>query len=336
MIRAGEHRKDHESRQQSFAFLGFSPPPDHEAARNTVTRKRYNELPRAVCVVASNRRRLSRCRAQSAVGDRDTPSETASVTSRLLPISLAVVAAAAVAAATVRANWRFFSSEWFLTILAKLIGYILITASTVVKLPQIMRIVRSRSIEGLSLPAFELECIGYTVSLLFCWTRKVPFSAYGEMFFLTAQSMALVMLIYHHSSKLGNQRYLRAGIYMGIVACLMSGVMHPAWFEALYNGQTAIFTLSRIPQIWENFVASSTGQLSLTTTAMSAAGCAARLFTSIQEKAPHSMVIASIAGLMSNGVLLSQILAYAKPKATTSESTPSVVEPTLDARPPSD
>ncbi|CAI5508301.1 unnamed protein product [Closterium sp. Naga37s-1] len=197
---------------------------------------------------------------------------------------------------------------------------------------QIIRILRSNSIEGLSVPSFEMECVGYTVSLLFCWTRRVPFSAYGELFFLVLQSLILMLLIYYYSPRLGRQRYLRTGIYMGMVALLMSPAMRPGWFEALYNGQTALFTLSRLPQMWQNFVASSTGQLSLTTSAMSAAGCAARFFTSIQERAPFSttnrqlgcltvstlytcplaVVIASMAGFLVHGVLLAQILAYSK------------------------
>ncbi|CAI5463947.1 unnamed protein product [Closterium sp. Yama58-4] len=249
-----------------------------------------------------------------------SPSETETVTTKALRLVVPLVGLAALAAG-VRANWRFFSSERFLTILAKLIGYIIVTASTVVKLPQIVRIVRSRSIEGLSVPAFELECVGYTVSLLFCWTRRVPFSAYGELLFLVLQSVILMLLIYYHSPRLGRQRYLRTGIYMGMVAFLLSPAMRPHWFEALYNGQTAVFTLSRLPQMWENFVSSGTGQLSLTTSAMSAAGCAARFFTSIQEKAPFSMVIASSAGFLTNGFLVAQILAYSKPAIQPTQQT---------------
>ncbi|CAI5975875.1 unnamed protein product, partial [Closterium sp. NIES-65] len=185
----------------------------------------------------------------------------------------------------------------------------------------IIRIVRSNSIEGLSVPSFEMECVGYTISLLFCWTRRVPFSAYGELFFLVLQSLILMLLIYFHSPRLGRQRYLRAGIYMGMVALLLSPAMRPDCFEALYNGQTALFTLSRLPQMWQNFVSASTGQLSLTTSAMSAAGCAARFFTSIQERAPFSMVIASTAGFMAHGVLLAQILAYSKPAIQATQQT---------------
>ena len=55
---------------------------------------------------------------------------------------------------------------------------------------QILRIVKTRSIEGLSVPSFELECVGYTVSCAYCWTMHVPFSAYGELIFLTMQGGA--------------------------------------------------------------------------------------------------------------------------------------------------
>ncbi|CAI5508298.1 unnamed protein product [Closterium sp. Naga37s-1] len=132
--------------------------------------------------------------------------------SRVVVNRVLLVVAAVVAAWVVWANWRMLTSDWFLTIQAKLIGYYLIAQSTVLKLPQIMRIVQSSSVDGLSVTMFELECVGYTVSLLFCWTRRVPFSAYGELFFLLLQALILVLLIYHHSPELGSKRYQRAGL----------------------------------------------------------------------------------------------------------------------------
>eukprot|EP00271_Cylindrocystis_brebissonii_P012536 TRINITY_DN3120_c0_g1_i1.p1 TRINITY_DN3120_c0_g1~~TRINITY_DN3120_c0_g1_i1.p1 ORF type:complete len:124 (+),score=24.48 TRINITY_DN3120_c0_g1_i1:84-455(+) len=91
---------------------------------------------------------------------------------------------------------------------------------------------------------------------------------------------------------------------------LLLGRMDEQVYDVLYAGQTGLFTLSRIPQIWSNFANRSTGQLSFATTFLNFAGCIARLFTYIQEKAPFSMVIGSLLGIVCHGTLVAQILFY--------------------------
>lgn len=50
----------------------------------------------------------------------------------------------------------------------------------------------------------------------------------------------------------------------------------------------------RVPQIWANLQARGTGQLSLITYALNSVGAAARIFTSIQEKAGPAMLRGAI------------------------------------------
>ena len=46
---------------------------------------------------------------------------------------------------------------------------------------------KHQSIRGLSIVAFELEVIGYTIALAYCLHKGLPFSAYGELAFLLVQ-----------------------------------------------------------------------------------------------------------------------------------------------------
>lgn len=54
---------------------------------------------------------------------------------------------------------------------------------------QIMKILKNKSIAGLSIAAFELDVVGYTIALSYCIQKGLPFSAYGELFFLYIQGM---------------------------------------------------------------------------------------------------------------------------------------------------
>ncbi|CAN1163927.1 Mannose-P-dolichol utilization defect 1 protein homolog 2 [Linum perenne] len=84
---------------------------------------------------------------------------------------------------------NFPEKDCLLPLISKLLGYAIVAASTTVKLPQILKIVKHRSVRGLSVVGFELEVIGYTIALAYCLRTGLPFSAYGEYAFLLIQGI---------------------------------------------------------------------------------------------------------------------------------------------------
>ncbi|XVF36333.1 hypothetical protein REPUB_Repub19eG0049300 [Reevesia pubescens] len=211
-------------------------------------------------------------------------------------------------------NGDFPSKECLLPLISKLLGYAIVAASTTVKLPQILKILKHRSIRGLSVVAFELEVVGYTIALAYCLHKGLPFSAYGELAFLLIQALILVSIIYYFSQPVGISTWIRALLYCTIAPTVLAGQIDPILFEALYASQHAIFFFARVPQIWKNFSNKSTGELSFLTCLMNSGGSLVRVFTSIQEKAPTSVIMGSVLGILTNGTILSQIIIYQKPQ----------------------
>ncbi|GAV83980.1 PQ-loop domain-containing protein [Cephalotus follicularis] len=205
--------------------------------------------------------------------------------------------------------------ECLLPLISKLLGYCIVAASTTVKLPQILKILKHKSVRGLSVVAFELEVIGYTIALAYCLHKALPFSAYGELAFLLIQAIILVAIIYYFSQPVQTTTWIRALFYCAVAPTILAGQIDPVLFEALYASQHAIFFFARVPQIWKNFKNKSTGELSFLTCLMNFAGSLVRVFTSIQEKAPASVVLGSLIGILTNGTILSQIVLYQKPHA---------------------
>ncbi|BBN03249.1 mannose-P-dolichol utilization defect 1 [Marchantia polymorpha subsp. ruderalis] len=197
-----------------------------------------------------------------------------------------------------------------LPLLSKILGYCIVAASGIVKLPQILIIMKSRSIKGLSKTSFEMEVVGFTIALSYCIYKRIPFSAYGELVFLLLQGIFLLLLIYYHSTNLGPATLVKTALYCALAPTLLAGNVSENVMETLYASQHAIFFLSRIPQIYDNFVNKSTGQLSFLTNFMVFGGCIVRLFTSIQENAPSSMILGSCLGLLTNGTVFTQLLMY--------------------------
>ncbi|KAM0034882.1 putative mannose-P-dolichol utilization defect 1 protein [Helianthus debilis subsp. tardiflorus] len=208
---------------------------------------------------------------------------------------------------------KFPPKDCLLPLISKLLGYAIVAASTTVKLPQIMKIIQHKSVRGLSVLAFEMEVVGYTIALAYCLHKGLPFSAYGELAFLLIQAIILVATIYYFSPRVGNFTWIRALLYCGLAPTILAGKIDPLLFEALYASQHAIFFFARVPQIWENFKNKSTGELSFLTSFMNSLGSIVRVFTSLQEKAPTSVVMGSVVGILTNGAILSQIIIYQKP-----------------------
>lgn len=204
--------------------------------------------------------------------------------------------------------------DCLLPLISKLLGYCIVAASTTVKLPQIMKILKHKSVQGLSVVAFELEVIGYTIALAYCLHKGLPFSAYGELAFLSIQAIILVSIIYYFSQPLGITTWIRALLYCAVAPTIIAGQIDPMLFEALYASQHAIFFFARVPQIWENIKNKGTGELSFLTSLMNFAGSMVRVFTSIQEQAPSSVVMGSVIGIFTNGAILFQIIMYSKPQ----------------------
>ncbi|XP_020581734.1 mannose-P-dolichol utilization defect 1 protein homolog 2 [Phalaenopsis equestris] len=205
--------------------------------------------------------------------------------------------------------------DCLLPLLSKVLGYCIVAASTTVKVPQILKILKNHSIRGLSVTAFELEVVGYTIALSYCLHKGLPFSAFGELAFLLIQALVLVAILYYYSAPLGVKTWITALLYCAVAPTVLAGQINPVLFEALYASQHAIFFSARIPQIWENYKNKSTGELSDITCMLNFAGAIARVFTSMQEKAPTSVVLGSVLGILTNGTILSQIFLYQKPPA---------------------
>ncbi|KAJ9166279.1 hypothetical protein P3X46_021054 [Hevea brasiliensis] len=210
---------------------------------------------------------------------------------------------------------NFPDKDCLLPLISKLLGYCIVAASTTVKVPQIMKILRHRSVRGLSVVAFELETIGYTIALAYCLHKGLPFSAYGELAFLLIQAIVLVATIYYFSQPVPTVTWIRPLLYCAVAPTILAGQIDPVLFEALYASQHAIFLFARIPQIWKNLSNKSTGELSFLTCFMNFAGSMVRVFTSVQEKAPSSVVLGSTIGVITNGTIFSQILLYQKQEA---------------------
>ena len=70
--------------------------------------------------------------------------------------------------------------------ISKLIGYLIITGAFILKVPQILKILKNKSVHGISKIMFYLEIFMYIHSSSYSIHSKIPFSVYGESLIILA------------------------------------------------------------------------------------------------------------------------------------------------------
>lgn len=71
---------------------------------------------------------------------------------------------------------------------SKALSYGIITGSFMLKVPQIMKIMKNNSVEGLARSMYGLELLGYIITISYNWNNGYPLSTYGENISIAVQS----------------------------------------------------------------------------------------------------------------------------------------------------
>lgn len=206
-------------------------------------------------------------------------------------------------------NFNFLDVPCLKVVISKGLGIGIILGSVLVKLPQIVKLLRASSAEGLSLQSVLLELVAITGTMTYSILHSFPFSAWGEALFLMLQTLAIGFLILHY-----NQRtvtgLLFVLVYGAVLAGLLSPFTPPSLITALQASNMPAIIVGRLIQAVTNFRNGHTGQLSAATAFLLFAGSLARIFTSLQETGDSLMALTYVISSSCNGVLVLQLLYY--------------------------
>jgi len=209
-------------------------------------------------------------------------------------------------------------------LISKLLGLLIIAGSLILKVPQILKIVNAKSARGLALTTvlLELTCLLFTMS--FSYRQGFPFGTYGETVFVSIQNLVIIFLIYVYGTGDKNQSagvsasfFAILAIYGTVVYAFLTnpGNLLPLSVVASLQAlNIPILISSRVPQIWSNYKARSTGQLAFLTWMLTFVGAMARIFTTLQEAFDPILLAGYIIGATMSGTICLQILLYGSEK----------------------
>ncbi|RMZ80677.1 hypothetical protein DV738_g2729, partial [Chaetothyriales sp. CBS 135597] len=168
--------------------------------------------------------------------------------------------------------------------ISKALGIAIITASSIVKVPQIIKLVRSQSAEGVSFSSYALETASFLITLAYNARQGNPFSTYGEVALILTQDVIISILILVYSRKVPLAGAFLAAIGASVYALLGTDTLvSAAQMTQLQAGAGALGIASKVPQILAIYQQGGTGQLSAFAVFNYLFGSLSRIFTTLQE-----------------------------------------------------
>ncbi|XP_020295817.1 mannose-P-dolichol utilization defect 1 protein homolog [Pseudomyrmex gracilis] len=206
-------------------------------------------------------------------------------------------------------KFNFLHGECFKATLSKGLGLGIIAGSFLVKVPQIVKIIKSKSGEGINVFSVLLDLFAITAMSSYSFMNGFPFSAWGDGVFLGFQTVAIAVLVMHYNGETTKATAFLSA-YLAVIFAANSGLtpIHVLWTCQAMN--IPIILVSKFIQAYTNYSNGNTGQLSAITCFLLFFGSLARIFTSIQETGDASMIIMYTCSTVANAVIVLQLLYY--------------------------
>jgi len=145
---------------------------------------------------------------------------------------------------------------------SKGLGIGIIGASSIVKIPQILKLLKSQSAEGVSFLSYLLETASYLISLAYNVRQGFPFSTFGETALIAAQNVVIAVLVLQFGGKSAAAGVFVAGLAAAGYALFNGAVVDMKLLSYLQAGAGVLGVASKAPQIWTVWQQGGTGQLS--------------------------------------------------------------------------
>ena len=206
---------------------------------------------------------------------------------------------------------NLLDAECLQSLVSQALSLAIMGGAALLQVPQILNIIKSQSVEGLSGAALYASVVIPITFIAYNVLQGYPLATWGENLFSLAQNIVLLGLYW----RLGKPAVSAAHALVVSVAFVLLAVacFHlPVEHQGLLPLSTLpLIVASRVPQIVANYQNGHTGPLSLITFVLVVAGSGARVYTTIVSVGWDLSLIANYgaAGLFS-AVLAAQVLYY--------------------------
>ncbi|NXH58343.1 PQLC3 protein, partial [Rhabdornis inornatus] len=182
----------------------------------------------------------------------------------------------------------------------------------VIKLPQLVAVLRAGSAWGLSVTSLLLELAGLLVFLRYQIYYDYPLETYLEYPIIIAQDAILLYCIMHFSGKAKRALFYTV-VFWGVWYML---TLQKWIIDLAMNLCTLVSAASKLVQLQHLWQTKDSGQASALTWGMGAYTCATRIITTVMTTNDLAVLIRFITMLILNIWVTATILHYRKTKKT--------------------
>ncbi|PWY67007.1 mannose-P-dolichol utilization defect 1 protein [Aspergillus eucalypticola CBS 122712] len=213
--------------------------------------------------------------------------------------------------------------------ISKALGIAIVGASGIVKVPQILKLISSRSSAGVSFVSYALETASLLITLSYSVRNQFPFSTFGETALIAVQDVVVGVLVLTFAGRSAAAAAFIAVVAASVYALLFDQTLVDAQtMSMLQAGAGALGVASKAPQIYTIWREGGTGQLSAFAVFNYLAGSLSRIFTTLQEVDDKLILYGFIAGFTLNLILAGQMLYYWNSPAKSQKKEKPVAAPT--------
>lgn len=205
-----------------------------------------------------------------------------------------------------------------LKLLAEGLGYLLGAGSVLLYAPIAVRVLRTRSAEGLAPGTFWLKLTSYTCSDVYNFRNGFPLAAYSELLVITLEAALVLALVTYYQNRVNLATATLACAYVVVAAWALLSPYSALpygppkeWIDAAQVLSTVLNASALLPQLRQNYDRGSSGDYSPVTASLAAAGCGIRLFTTVQLAGGDGLLLLNYGlALLLNLTVVVQVLYY--------------------------
>ena len=196
-------------------------------------------------------------------------------------------------------------------VLSKIIGYAIVSLSPLLKVPQILIILKNKKARGLLfIPSF-LEAVLPTFQAGYFFHFGHPISTYGEQYIIAVESIFIMFLLTRYGERIPKVAgWLTVVTCIGIFSMFALDLVPEFVYSAFQVINLVAFAFSKTPTILKNFKAKNTGDQAFLTVFLSFAGNLARLFTIIVEVKSLLLIATYGTYVLLTGIQFTQFLMF--------------------------
>jgi len=192
--------------------------------------------------------------------------------------------------------------------ISKTLGIAIVAGSAVVKVPQILKLLTSKSAAGVSFLSYALETASLVTTLAYSARNGFPFSTYGETALIAVQNVVICLLVLRYSDNtLGAAGFVGALVAAGW-ALQDSKIVDGGMLKWAQAAAGVVGAGSKLPQVLMVWREGGTGVLSAFAVFNYLVGSLSRIFTTVQEVDDPLILYGFVAGFVLNAVLAGQMV----------------------------